>query len=64
VGTLHAVLLQGLLLCGISREKATAVTILYHGIGYCAVTITGLYFYFKMHVKVKDLSEAGKVLNK
>ena len=64
VGTLHAVLLQGLLLCGISREKATAVTILYHGIGYCTVTMTGLYFYFKMHIKVKDLSEAGKVMKK
>jgi uncharacterized protein (TIRG00374 family) len=63
VGTLHAVLLQGLLLCGISREKATAVTILYHAIGFITVTIIGLFFYFRMQVKVKDISEAGKVIN-
>lgn len=63
VGTLHAVLLQGLLFCGLSREKATAVTILYHAIGYITVTIIGLYFYFKMQVKVKEISEAEKVIN-
>jgi uncharacterized membrane protein YbhN (UPF0104 family) len=63
VGTLHAVLLQGLLLCGLSREKASAVTILYHAIGYCTVTVIGLYFYFKMQVKVKEISEAEKVIN-
>ena len=63
VGTLHAVLLQGLLLCGLSREKASAVTILYHAIGYIAVTIIGLYFYFKMQVKVKDISAAEKTIN-
>jgi conserved hypothetical protein len=63
VGTLHAVLLQGLLFCGVSREKATAVTILYHAIGYITVTIIGLYFYFKMQIKVKEISEAEKVIN-
>jgi glycosyltransferase 2 family protein len=63
VGTLHAVLLQGLLLCGLSREKASAVTILYHAIGYITVTIIGLYFYFKMQVKVKDISAAEKTIN-
>jgi uncharacterized membrane protein YbhN (UPF0104 family) len=62
VGTLHAVLLQGLLLCGLSREKASAVTILYHAIGYCTVTLIGLYFYFRMQVKVKEISEAEKVI--
>ena len=63
VGTLHAVLLQGLLLCGLSREKASAVTILYHAIGYITVTLIGLYFYFKMQVKVKDISAAEKNIN-
>jgi glycosyltransferase 2 family protein len=63
VGTLHAVLLQGLLFCGLSREKASAVTILYHAIGYCTVTVIGLYFYFKMQIKVKEISEAEKAIN-
>jgi uncharacterized protein (TIRG00374 family) len=57
VGTLHAVLLQGLLLCGLEREQATAVTILYHAIPYCTITLLGLYYFFRAHISFKDISQ-------
>jgi glycosyltransferase 2 family protein len=60
VGTLHAVLLQGLLLCGLDREKAIAVTILYHAIPYCAVTALGLFYFFRMHLTFKELTGAKR----
>jgi uncharacterized membrane protein YbhN (UPF0104 family) len=60
VGTLHAVLLQGLLLCGLTREKAIAIAILYHAIPYCTITILGLYYFFRMRVSFKDISEMQK----
>jgi uncharacterized membrane protein YbhN (UPF0104 family) len=56
VGTLHAVLLQGLLFCGLDRDKAVAVTILYHAIPYCAVTALGLFFFLRMKLNFKELT--------
>jgi uncharacterized protein (TIRG00374 family) len=60
VGTLHAVLLQGLLLCGLDREKAMATAILYHAIPYCAITLLGLYYFFRMRVSFKDIAALKK----
>jgi uncharacterized protein (TIRG00374 family) len=59
VGTMHAVFLQGLLLCGISREQAGAATIFFHAVPYVAVTLLGLYYYFRFQVKFKDISKAS-----
>jgi glycosyltransferase 2 family protein len=56
VGTLHAVLLQGLLFCGLPREKAIAVTLLYHAIPYCTVTLLGLFYFFRMRLTLKELT--------
>jgi glycosyltransferase 2 family protein len=60
VGTLHAVLLQGLLLCGLSREKAIAAALLYHAIPFCAITLLGLYYFFSMRISFKDISGMQK----
>jgi uncharacterized protein (TIRG00374 family) len=62
VGTLHAVLLQGLLLCGVNRETAIVTAILYHAIPYCAVTLLGLYYFFSMRVSFKDISALQKTV--
>jgi glycosyltransferase 2 family protein len=64
VGTLHAVLLQGLILCGCEREKAQAVTILFHAVPYVTVTLLGLYYFFSMHISFRDISEAEKTIEK
>jgi uncharacterized membrane protein YbhN (UPF0104 family) len=61
VGTLHAVLLQGLLFCGLPRAKAIAVTLLYHAIPYCTVTALGLVCFFRMHVTFKEISGSGPI---
>lgn len=60
VGTLHAVMLEGLDLCGLARDKAQAVTILFHAIPYATVTLLGLYYFFKLNMTFKDISEAEK----
>jgi len=57
VGTLHAVFLQGLVLCGVPRDAAGAVTVLSHAIAYITVTLVGLYYYFSMHVSLKEISK-------
>ena len=57
VGTLHAVLLQGLLLSGLAREKAIATALLYHAIPFCAITIVGLYYFFRMRLSFKEISK-------
>jgi glycosyltransferase 2 family protein len=60
VGTLHAVMLEGLVLCGLARDKAQAVTILFHAIPYCTVTLLGLYYFFRLKMTFRDISEAEK----
>ena len=64
VGTLHAVMLEGLVLCGVDRGKAQAMTILFHAVPYITVTLLGLYYFFKLNVSFKDISEAEKKIEK
>jgi hypothetical protein len=58
VGTMHAVMFQGFLLCGIEKEKAGAATILFHAIPYITVTIIGLLFFFKARFSLSDIRNA------
>jgi glycosyltransferase 2 family protein len=64
VGTLHAVLLQGLIVCGVDRDKAAAATIFIHAVPYVTVTLLGLYYYFSFGVTFKDISKARKDIDK
>ena len=64
VGTLHAVLKQGLVLCGIDTNRAIAVATLYHATGYVTVTVTGLYYYFKMKISFREIGKAKEELGK
>jgi uncharacterized membrane protein YbhN (UPF0104 family) len=57
VGTLHAVLLQGLEIAGVEIGKARALTVMYHAIGYVPQTLLGLIFFATMHVKFRDITE-------
>jgi hypothetical protein len=58
VGTLHAVLLQGLTAMGLDAGKARAVVVLYHGIQYAVITLMGLLLLAGAGVRMKDI--AGK----
>jgi glycosyltransferase 2 family protein len=64
VGTLHAFMLEGLALCSVGRDKAQAITILYHAVPYITITALGLYYFFKLNVTFKDISEAEKKIEK
>jgi len=63
VGTLHAVLLQGLEMVGMESDKARAVTILYHAISYLTTTILGLIFLFGLNISFKDIQKAKKEMD-
>lgn len=64
VGTLHAVFLQGLMLCGVDRESAGATTICFHAVSWITVTLLGLYYYFRFGVKFKDISKSTSEIEK
>ena len=55
VGTLHALVLQGLLLIGLTSAKAGAVAIIFHAAGYISTTALGLWFFFRADLRLRDL---------
>ena len=60
VGTLHAIMLQGLEILGMNADKARALIIIYHAVNYILITILGLYFFFRMKLSIKEISSAQK----
>ena len=64
VGTLHAVLKQGLLLCGIETNRAIAVAAIYHAIGYGTVMVVGLYYFLRLRISFKEIGRAKEEIDK
>jgi uncharacterized protein (TIRG00374 family) len=62
VGTLHAALKQGFLLCGIETNKAIAVATLYHAVGYVTVSVLGLWYFFRMGISFKEIGSAKEAV--
>jgi hypothetical protein len=62
VGTLHAVLKEGLVRCGVDANKAIVVATLYHAIGYLTVTILGVYYYLRLRISFGEIRGAKKTL--
>ena len=60
VGTLHAIMLQGLEILGMNGDKARALVIIYHAVNYILITIVGFYFFFRMKLSIKEISTAKK----
>jgi glycosyltransferase 2 family protein len=58
VGTLHAAMKFGFVTMGLGEDRAAALAILYHAIGYIPVTALGLYYFFRTDMRFRDLSEA------
>jgi uncharacterized membrane protein YbhN (UPF0104 family) len=63
VGTLHAALKQGFILCGIDTNKAVAVATIYHAVGYVTVTVLGLWYFFRMKISFKDISRSKETVD-
>jgi len=57
VGTLHAVLLQGLVITGMEVGKARALVVLYHAVGYVAHTLIGLIFFAALNMKFREIKD-------
>jgi uncharacterized membrane protein YbhN (UPF0104 family) len=64
IGTLHAFLKLGLVKCGIETNTAAAATLVYHAIGFSAVTIAGLYYYLRLRISFKEIGKAKAELDK
>jgi len=62
VGTLHAVLKEGLVRCGVDANQAIAVATIYHAIGYLTVTALGLFFYLRMRISLGEIRGAKKTI--
>ncbi|MBN1576909.1 MAG: flippase-like domain-containing protein [Chitinispirillaceae bacterium] len=58
VGTLHAMMLSGLALAGIAADKAGAIVVIYHAIGYVAVAVMGIYYFFNLKISMKEIRES------
>jgi uncharacterized protein (TIRG00374 family) len=64
IGTLHAVMLQGLNIIGMDGDKARALTILYHGLSYIVINVLGFYFLFKIKLSFKEIFSIRKKMNR
>jgi uncharacterized protein (TIRG00374 family) len=58
VGTLHAMLLQGLGMAGIAADKAGAIAVLYHASGYVTITVLGIIYFFSLRLSVNEIRHA------
>jgi uncharacterized protein (TIRG00374 family) len=63
VGTMHALLLSGLGFVGVAAERAGAIAVLYHAIGYVTVTSLGLYYFFSIKLSFKMFETIKKDLS-
>jgi uncharacterized protein (TIRG00374 family) len=63
VGTIHASLLQGMVLIGVEEEKARAFAIIYHALTYIPVTALGLYYFFKAKISFGEITHARAQLH-
>lgn len=59
VGTLHAMMLSGLGMAGIGADKAGALAILYHAIGYVTIAAMGIYYFFRLKISMKEIRESS-----
>ncbi|HEX3020518.1 MAG TPA: lysylphosphatidylglycerol synthase transmembrane domain-containing protein [Chitinispirillaceae bacterium] len=64
IGTLHSSLLRGLQMVGVVENKAGAMAVLYHAIGYITITALGLIFLVNMKITLKEISKAKEQLKK
>lgn len=60
VGTLHASVLNGLGLAGVAADRAGAIAVLYHAIGYVTVTALGLYYFFSIRLSFNIFKSVKK----
>ena len=60
VGTLHAMMLQGLGMAGIASDIAGAIVVVYHATGYVTIACMGLFYFFSLKLSIGDIRGAKK----
>jgi len=60
VGTLHTAMMSGVNMLELPADKAGAVVILYHALGYITIVAMGFFFFIRLKISFKDL----KIINK
>ncbi|NLG17492.1 MAG: flippase-like domain-containing protein [Fibrobacter sp.] len=58
VGTLHTAVSGGLKIMGVGIEKAGAIAVLYHALGYISITSIGLYYFFSTRISLREINDA------
>ncbi len=64
VGTIHAVMLQGLSILGMDDDQGRALVILYHILNYIPVTILGLILFFRTNLSFREIAEAKDIIDR
>ena len=64
VGTMDAMMFFALEKIGIMGDPARAITIIFHLATYVPVTLLGLFYFFSMDIKFKDISKAKVDISK
>jgi len=62
VGTLHATVLQSLLILGFDHEAGRVLAVLVHAAGYIPVTAIGFIYFLKADMSFREISESQKAL--
>ncbi len=57
IGTLHSMMVSGLVAAGIASDTAGAIAVLFHAIGYITISVTGIYYFISLKISMKDIKE-------
>lgn len=63
VGTLHAMMLQGMGMVGVAADRAGAIAVLYHAIGYGTISLLGMFYFFRLKLSFGDIGKAKTELS-
>lgn len=63
VGTLHALMLQGMGMVGVAADRAGAIAVLYHAIGYSTISLLGMFYFFRLKLSFGDIGKAKTELS-
>ncbi|OGJ86168.1 MAG: hypothetical protein A2268_01705 [Candidatus Raymondbacteria bacterium RifOxyA12_full_50_37] len=59
IGPLHLACKEGLVLFGANPADAVTVAILYHLLSWTPVVVTGIFFYFRMNLSIREVKKEG-----
>jgi uncharacterized protein (TIRG00374 family) len=62
VGTLHAAVLQALIILGCEPDTGRVIAVLAHASGYIPVTVIGFIYFLKADMSIREISRAGEII--